>query len=721
MNALDAEPSSPAGSDEETPAVLRQPAIDAMDIGPPINILIVDDEPANLVVLESVLSDRAYRLVRAQSADEALMALMQEEFALLVLDVHMPGMSGFELAAMVKERKKTAGVPIIFLTAYFDQDQHMLAGYGSGAVDYLNKPVNPAVLRSKVAVFADLHRTSRELALANSVLTSEVRERRRADEALRSLNESLERRVAERTQELTRADQKLQSIMASITDGLLTLDSDWRFTYCNEQGARLLGMRSEDLVGKNIWALFPALRESKFFEGVHRAVQTRHTVSFEEGHPVDPERRWLECHCYPSDDGVSVYFHEITERRQAEALREQLLAAEQAARTEGERVARAKDNFLTTLSHELRTPLAAILGWAAVLKRPNTTEDILRRGLNAITENAKVQTKLVSELLDTSRIVSGKLRIELELLDLNTVATAAAETVRPLAQAKGVLIELALTEHPATMMGDSGRLAQIALNLLSNAVKFTPPNGVVTLATRVDRSHLDLIVSDTGAGIDPDFLPHLFDRFTQADGSAARAHGGLGLGLSIVKDLVELHAGKVHVESRGAGLGSTFQVSFRAAQGQDGKDAEASDDTARQHAEINGIRVLIVDDHDDVLEVQERLLGECGALVRTAHSGDEALRMLEEEAFDVLLSDLGMPGMDGYQLIEAVRACADPRVARMPAAAITAFVRAEDRKRALEAGFQVFLQKPISPTALAHAVESLARGVDSTSSRAAAG
>jgi PAS domain S-box-containing protein len=523
---------------------------------------------------------------------------------------------------------------------------------------------------------------------------------------------------------LRRADKKLQSMMDSITDGLHTLDRDWRFTYCNEQGARLLGMRVDQLLGACIWALFPGMTGTEFFEGYSRAVQTRRTVSFEASYPEQPER-WFECHCYPSDEGLSVYFHEITERRQAQALREQLLAAEQAARTEGERVARAKDDFLTTLSHELRTPLAAILGWATVLKRPTTDSDILRRGLDAITKNAQVQTKLVSELLDTSRIVSGKLRVELERLDLNAVATFAADTVKPLAQAKGVSIALALcAEGPIELMGDAGRLAQIASNLLSNAVKFTPTDGIVTVATRVEGSILELIVSDTGEGIAPEFLPHLFDRFSQADGSAARLHGGLGLGLSIVKDLVELHSGTITAQSHGKGRGSSFVVRFPAAPGpkRGGQSRQSSNITldapdeesvhpheVRTPTDLGGIRVLVVDDHDDVLEVERRLLNDCGALVDTASSGEEALRLLKTEVFDVLLSDLGMPGMDGYQLIKFIRDSDDPKVAQLPAAAITAFVRSEDRQRALDAGYQTFLQKPVSPMALASTVEKLAR------------
>jgi len=686
----------------------------------PINILIVDDEPANLVVLETVLDDPGYRLVRAQSAEQALLALVEEEFALLILDIRMPGMTGFELAQMIKERKKTAYVPIIFLTAYYDKDQHELEGYGTGAVDYLNKPVNPAVLRSKVSVFADLYRKNRTIQLANRALTIEVAERRRAEEQLRELNETLERRVTERTEALRQSDDKLHAMLSSITDGLLTLDARWCCTSVNAQGARLLGKSPEQVLGASMWDLFVHAQDSGFQQGFERAVQTRQTVSFDAYYP-EPLNRWFQCHCYPSKDGLSVYFHDITDRREVEARREQLLAAEQATRSEVERIARAKDEFLASLSHELRTPLAAIVGWVTVLKRPDVEAHTVRRGIDAIARNAQAQTHLVNDLLDMSRIVSGKLRMNVERVSLNAIATAAADTARPAAQAKNLTLDLQLAEADAVeIMGDASRLEQIATNLLTNAVKFTPAGRSVTVSTASAESHVELIVTDTGQGIEADFLPHLFDRFSQADGSAARLHGGLGLGLSIVKNLVELHGGSVAARSAGAGLGASFHVrlprtaySTEAAAPsalQDGPPEvahESGDASANQELDLHGISVLLVDDHVDVLEVQRRLLCEYGATVTTAGSGEQALQCLSAERFDVLLSDLGMPGMDGYALIEQVRngMCLGPD--DLPAAAVTAFVRAEDRAQALHHGFQVCVQKPLSPTALARVVHEL--------------
>jgi signal transduction histidine kinase/DNA-binding response OmpR family regulator len=684
----------------------------------PINILIVDDEPANLIVLQTVLEDPGYRLVRAETPEQALLALVEDEFALLILDIRMPGMNGFELAQMIKQRKKTAGVPIIFLTAYYDKDQHESEGYGKGAVDFLNKPVNPSILRSKVAVFADLHRKSRAIAQAHDALLIEVAERRRAEERLRELTESLERRVTARTEELRRADEKLHSVMNSITDGLLMLDKNWCFTYCNAQGARMLGMRPELLIGGCVWDLLPLMRRPKFFENFYLAMDRRETVAFEEFCP-DPLDIWLGCHCYPSDEGLSVYFHDITDRREVEVRREQLLAAEQAARAEGERVARAKDEFLASLSHELRTPLAAILGWSRVLQQRSPDPSTLSRGIDAISRNAWAQSNLVNDLLDMSRIVSGKLRLNLERVDLRAIADAAADTARPAAQAKGVAIRVASDGSRAEILGDTMRLQQIASNLVTNALKFTPAGGTVSIATAVNGANAVFEVSDTGQGIAADFLPYVFDRFSQADGSAARVHGGLGLGLSIVKNLVELHGGTVLARSAGDGKGATFSVAFAQAAAASETTGIHPGETAAVpgagfgpsprhdddgHIDLAGVSVLLVDDDADMLAFERRLLGDCGANVTTAGSAELALQRLRSERFDVLLSDLGMPGTDGYGLIKTVRSTLGISADRLPAAAVTGFVRAEDRERALADGYQAFVQRPASPTALARTV-----------------
>ncbi len=674
----------------------------------PINILIVDDEPANLLVLETVLDDPSYRIVRALSADQALRALMVDEFAVLVLDIQLPDMNGIELAQMIKQRKKTAHLPIIFLTAYFDQDQHRLQGYGTGAVDYLHKPVNAAILRSKVAVFAELHRKTREIQRANTALRAEVEERRRAEERLRELNETLERRVTERTEALRQADRKLQATMSSITDGLLLIEHDGRIGYANEQGAQLLGRHASDLVGRSRQEVFGT---AAFQAGFERAASARQAVSF-EARAEGPAERWLQCHCYPSDEGLSVYFHDVTDRRELQLRREQLLAAEQAARSASEHAAHAKEQFIAAVSHELRTPLAAIIGWANVLTQPGVPPATVQRGIQAIARNAQAQSYLVSDLLEMSRIIAGKLRIDMQRTDLNDIVAAAADTARPTAQTRQLSIVLHGAPQPAEVLGDAARLTQIVMNLVTNAMKFTPAGGTVTLATRVGADSVELQVSDTGQGIAADFMPRLFDRFTQADTAATRTHGGLGLGLSIVKNLVELHGGQVSASSAGPGQGASFIVRFpRAADAGPAWRSEARFAPAGDDAEpsIAGVRVLMVDDHADVLEAHARLLAEQQAVVSTAASAAAALALLRRQSFDVLLSDLGMPELDGYDLIRQVRGELALGPDMLPAAAVTAFVRSEDRDAALQAGYQQFLHKPVSPVAYVRTVAQLAQ------------
>ena len=668
------------------------------------NILIVDDEPANLLVLESVLADPGYRIVRALSADQALLALMGQEFAVMVLDIQLPDMNGIELAQMIKERKRNAHLPIIFLTAYFDQDQYRLQGYGSGAVDYLHKPVNPAVLRSKVAVFAELDRKTRQLQRANLALQAEVEEKRLAEERLRELNETLERRVTERTEAFHVADRRLRAMMSSITDGLLLIEQDGRIGYVNEQGARLLGRGAAELTGRRSGEVFGA---GEFEAGFDKArAKGGQAVSFEAMAPGAPER-WLECHCYPSHDGLSVYFHDITDRRELQLRRDQLLAAEQAARGAADQAARAKEEFVAAISHELRTPLAAILGWVNVLTHPGVQPGMLQRGIQAIARNAQAQAVLVDDLLEMSRIVAGKQLMNVERVDLNGIVAGAADTARPTAQSRQIDIVLQLAPEAAEVFGDARRLTQVVMNLVTNAMKFTPAGGSVTLSTKLNGPIVEVAVSDTGQGIDPEFLPQLFDRFTQADGAASSVHGGLGLGLSIVKNLVELHGGEVAAHSAGRGQGSVFSLRLPRA----GLSNVAGIETEAGGVEplISGVRVLLVDDHPDVLEAHARLLSERGADVVTAESAEAAIALLQQQRFDVLLSDLGMPGMGGYDLIRHVRKAMGLSPDVLPAAAVTAYVRATDREAALEAGFQRCLPKAVSPHLLARAVAELHR------------
>ncbi|MEZ0267075.1 MAG: ATP-binding protein, partial [Phycisphaerae bacterium] len=419
---------------------------------------------------------------------------------------------------------------------------------------------------------------------------------------------------------------------------------------------------------------------------------------------------------------------DIHDRKLAEAERNRLLDGERAARAEAERAGRMKDEFLATLSHELRTPLNAILGWAQILRADTDgtapPADDLHQGLEVIERNARAQTRIIDDLLDMSRIIAGKVRLDVQPVALPPVIEAAVDTVRPAADAKGVRVHVALDPLAGHVSGDPGRLQQVFWNLLANSVKHTDRGGRVDVALARAGSHLEVSVTDTGEGIAPEFLPHVFDRFRQADGSTTRRHGGLGLGLSIVRHLTELHGGTVRAWSAGAGLGATFTVSLPLTAVHAGGDGQATDGkprparaglsraatmTGADGVDLTGVRVVVVDDEPDARTLVRRILEDCGAVVSTAASAREALAAVQGERPDALVSDVGMPGEDGYSLIRRVRALPAAEGGDVPAIALTAYARGEERTRALRAGFTGHIAKPVEPAELVATIAALAR------------
>ncbi|HEX4125498.1 MAG TPA: response regulator [Tepidisphaeraceae bacterium] len=408
--------------------------------------------------------------------------------------------------------------------------------------------------------------------------------------------------------------------------------------------------------------------------------------------------------------------------QRANAEKDKLLESERAARADAERASQLKDEFLATLSHELRTPLSAILGWTHVLRRHVAAGDPeISEGLGVIERNARVQVQLVEDLLDMSRIISGKIRLDVQRVPLADVLEASYETVRPAAEAKGVRIRKVIDPLAGPVSGDPNRLQQIVWNLLNNAVKFTPRGGRVDLLLERVNSHVEVTVHDTGDGIAPDFLPHVFDRFRQADGTTTRHHGGLGLGLSIVKHLVELHGGSVRAKSLGIGKGSTFVVELPVApvRPDGGRDsarawsarhpsAAVARETDECYPRLDGVLVLVVDDDADARELMRRVLADCGAEVMLASDATAALDIVKNRRPRVIVSDIGMPAHDGYELIRWIRALPESDGGRTPAIALTAFARSEDRRRAIAAGYQTHLSKPADTGELVTVVGSLA-------------
>jgi signal transduction histidine kinase len=406
---------------------------------------------------------------------------------------------------------------------------------------------------------------------------------------------------------------------------------------------------------------------------------------------------------------------EIGERERAEEERARLLVREQEARRQAEEANRIKDEFLATLSHELRTPLNAILGWAQMLRMTRLDEATASRAYETIERNARAQAQLISDLLDVSRIITGKLRLEQKPVDLPLVLEAVLDTVRPAAEAKGITIAVDVQpvgQPVGPILGDPDRLQQVIWNLLSNAIKFNPRGGRVEVGLQEAEGSVEIEVRDTGSGIRPEFLPYVFDRFRQAESTTTRSHGGLGLGLSIVRHLVELHGGTVAVASAGEGRGATFTVSLpvRAA---DLKPEQpllpAAGGLAGSGAPLlAAVEVLVVEDEEDTRELLVRALEGCGARVTAVGSVTEALEQLDGALPDVLISDIGMPGEDGYSLLRKVRARGPERGGDLPAAALTAYARSEDREQALKAGFQTHIAKPVDPIELVGIVARLA-------------
>lgn len=395
--------------------------------------------------------------------------------------------------------------------------------------------------------------------------------------------------------------------------------------------------------------------------------------------------------------------------------RQMLLLREREARTQAEHMSELKDEFLATLSHELRTPLNAVLGWAEILQRGVKDEATLQKGLETIERNARAQANLIDDLLDMSRILSGKVRLDVQTVDPVVVIEAAMETVRPAAIAKNIQIEKQLDPDTGRVLGDPNRLQQVMWNLLSNAVKFTPTGGAVQVLLEKSVNGIQIQVVDSGIGIKLDFLPYVFDRFRQADASTTRRHGGLGLGLSIVKQLVELQGGTIHVASPGEGGGATFTVRFPFYNAQPAKSdhwlvSTAPPERSRpgfQPVDLSGVKVLIIDDEIDALDLIEQILGDAGAKTLTATNAGDALSLIQSERPDAIVSDIGMPDVDGFELIRRVRELEETKCSNVPAIALTAFTRDEDKRKALLAGFTRFMVKPVEPTLLLSTVASL--------------
>jgi CheY-like chemotaxis protein len=405
---------------------------------------------------------------------------------------------------------------------------------------------------------------------------------------------------------------------------------------------------------------------------------------------------------------------DVSDRIASESALRKQIEAQQLARSIAENALRAKDEFLSTLSHEIRTPLNAVLGWARILiARDEIDRNLLDRALRVIERNASAQARMIDDMLDMARIASGKLRLDMRPVDVVKVVLAAVDVIMPSAHAKHVALRTNLDVRTPSVLGDQDRLQQVIWNLLSNALKFTEPGGTIGVRLALNGRFVRIVVTDTGSGIDPEFLPHVFERFRQADASSSRRHGGLGVGLALVHDLIELHGGSVHAHSDGEGKGATFSIDLPTVPSQEIDDSTETEGLHQKSMEsLAHVRVLLIDDENDARDLSQAVLEQCGAIVKSASSGAEALTVLRAATHEalphVIVSDLGMPTEDGYQLIRRIRALS-PDLGRIPAVAVTGYATSEDVQRALDAGFQLHISKPMDPASFVAAVGHLAR------------
>jgi PAS domain S-box-containing protein len=643
-------------------------------------VLLADDNADMREYVRKLLKTQ-YEVVAVADGEAALAAVHEQVPDLVLSDVMMPKLDGFGLLAHLRADERTRSVPVLLLSARAGEESRV-EGLEAGADDYLVKPFSARELLARVKATLE---------------TARLRQ-----EAARSRME-------------VEAAQERATILERVTDAFYGLDRQWRFTYVNRRCEEYLGKTREELLGKVLWEVFPMVVGSPFEEQYNLALRDQVAVHFEVISPFS--NQWVEVHAYPSADGLSVNFRDITERKELEERREALLESERAARAEAERIGRLKDEFLATLSHELRTPLNAILGWSQLLRKKTIGAAELKKGLDTIERNSRAQAQIIEDLLDMSRIISGKLQLNVKNVNLRSVIEAAIESLLPTVQAKDIRLQTVFDVLPSSIIGDPGRLQQVVWNLLSNAIKFTPKGGRVRVSLEKVDSYVELTVSDTGQGIKPEFLPYVFDRFRQADSSTTRKFGGLGLGLSIVKQLVELHGGSVQATSAGEGQGATFIVMLPLALKESDSDEQAVEQSFDDHKlttsqgilnNLNSTKILVVDDEVDAQELLKRVLEDCGANVLTASSAEEALELVQSYKPNVVVSDIGMPGKDGYDFIRTLRGLPSDMGGNIPAAAVTAFARFEDRIRALRCGYQTHVAKPIEPAELIAVVASLA-------------
>jgi CheY-like chemotaxis protein len=686
-----------------------------------IHVLAVDDNQGKRLALSTVLSELPVEIVTADSGREALRLLLRQEFALILLDIRMPGMDGFETASLIRQRKSTEHTPIIFVTSFPD-DTHASRGYSLGAVDYILAPYDPDVLKTKVMVFVELYRKTAQIKLQADILARRAAQLHRLTQASLAVNSALS------------LDQMIQ-VVADLARDILNVEQVTAIAAPDQKwsaprtAVSLSATRREKGERPTVPDRTDLLRLLSSARGIVRVAAGGSGGDWDRILSPDAREAGWMASPLTGRDGRNMGLLQLVGRHDGEFSAEDeailtqfaqmsSIALENALNAEAREDNRMKDEFLTTLSHELRTPLSAILGWTRLLRADRRSSRRVMDGLEVIERNVMAQTKLINDLLDVSRIITGKLVLQVQSTQLSEVIEAAMESMRPAASGKEIRLrfENKLGGASDRIIGDPDRLQQVIWNLISNSIKFTPPHGSVDVSLERRGAEFEIAVQDSGQGMTPEFLAQAFDRFRQADSSTTRAHGGLGIGLAIARHLTELHGGSITAESAGSGLGSRFVVRVPSiALGLEPTEAPApgglpaAREPARPAIRLKGVRVLLVEDQWDSRELMAEILKLAGAEVTAVGSAADAMDALAAAAPDVLVSDIGMPGEDGYALLRRIRTSAPARFASIPAIAVSAYAREEDRIRSLSAGFQLHIVKPFEPVELVAAIDRVVR------------
>jgi PAS domain S-box-containing protein len=637
---------------------------------PKTRILVVDDQPANLLSMRAVLEPLDQEIIEAQSGEEALRKLLQHNVSVILLDIQMPGLDGFEVAKLIRGRDKERHTPIIFLTAFEDHRFTIPEAYSLGAVDYLLKPIVPEVLVAKVAFFVELHQKA----------------------------ELLKRLGYEEREKGQESESRKAAILETAMDCIITIDEDSRIVEFNPAAEKTFGYRKEQILGQPMPELImPVAQRDSYYRGLKRYRETgegpvlRRRIEMTAVR-ADGSEFPIELSIVPHGSKAkplfTAYLRDITERKLAEEKLQSAMVREQERAEQLREADRRKDEFLAMLAHELRNPLAAVSNSLRICRTANVDGDVLQWAQDVMQRQVELLTRLIDDLLDVSRITRGKINLRKEVQPLEVVIERAVEAARPQFDAKGQELHVAIPGGPLWIDADPARIEQILGNLLTNASRYTPEGGRIELEAGREDSEAVVQVTDNGMGITAEMLPHLFDPFAQADSSLDRAHGGLGIGLTLVRALAEMHGGSATAASEGVGRGSQFTVRLPMTDG-----ALPAIEDSPQRPASNSSRVLVVDDNHDAALTMAEVLKFDGHETHVVQNGIDALDAFDTFKPDIVLLDIGLPEMNGYEVAVEVRR-RQGGVATM-LIAVTGYGQSDDRQRSKAAGFDHHLVKPV--------------------------